>query len=47
MNETQASMPTVKVGSRFRCERCGSEIVVVKAPAAPVRCCGDEMQRLQ
>jgi hypothetical protein len=36
----------VKVGTRFRCAGCGAEVVVVKAPAGPVRCCDRPMERL-
>jgi ribosomal protein S27E len=32
-----------KVGSRLRCERCGTEIIVVKAADAAVTCCGQPM----
>lgn len=35
---------TVKVGSRLRCERCGTEIVVVKAPEGEIVCCGQPMR---
>jgi hypothetical protein len=29
-----------KVGSRLRCLTCGTEVIVVKAPTAPMSCCG-------
>jgi ribosomal protein S27E len=32
-----------KVGSRLRCERCGTEIIVVKAADDAVTCCGQPM----
>jgi desulfoferrodoxin-like iron-binding protein len=32
-----------KVGSRLRCARCGTEIIVVKAADGPVTCCGEPM----
>jgi len=36
-------MSPTKVGSRLRCERCGTEIIVVKATDAAVTCCGQPM----
>ena len=32
-----------KVGSKIRCGKCGTEVVVVKAPATPIRCCGEAL----
>jgi hypothetical protein len=32
-----------KVGERLRCAKCGTEIIVTKAPSAPIRCCGEPM----
>jgi hypothetical protein len=29
-----------KVGTRLRCPTCGTEVIVVKAPTAPLSCCG-------
>jgi hypothetical protein len=37
----------VRAGTRFRCEVCATEIIVVKAPAGPVSCCGREMERMR
>ncbi|MER3452264.1 MAG: desulfoferrodoxin [Acidimicrobiia bacterium] len=31
------------VGTRLKCEVCGTEIIVVKAPTGPISCCGREM----
>jgi hypothetical protein len=36
-----------KVGSRLRCERCGTEIIVVKAAEDLVTCCGQPMLERQ
>jgi ribosomal protein S27E len=33
-------MEAPKAGQRLRCATCGTEIVVVKAPAQPISCCG-------
>ncbi|HEY5164628.1 MAG TPA: hypothetical protein VIJ44_01630 [Acidimicrobiia bacterium] len=37
-------MPATKVGTRLRCDRCGTEIIVVKTAddSQPV-CCGQPM----
>jgi ribosomal protein S27E len=32
-----------KVGSRLRCPSCGTEVIVVKAPTAPMSCCGQPL----
>jgi hypothetical protein len=34
-------MDTPQVGTRHRCSVCGTEVIVVKAPDAPVACCGE------
>jgi len=36
-------MTEVKAGARFRCETCGSEIIVVKAGDQAPSCCGKPM----
>ncbi|MER7006769.1 hypothetical protein ABT297_27530 [Dactylosporangium sp. NPDC000555] len=36
----------VRVGSRVRCERCGTEIVVVRPPAEQLICCAVPMSPL-
>lgn len=36
----------VKVGTRYRCNGCGSEVVVVRAAAGPVTCCDRPMERM-
>ncbi|MFC0530485.1 hypothetical protein [Phytohabitans kaempferiae] len=36
----------VRVGSRVRCERCGTEIVVVRPPARALVCCEVAMSPL-
>ena len=36
-----------KVGSKIRCGKCGTEVVVVKAPATPIRCCGKDLEAIQ
>ena len=36
-------MSAPKVGERLRCETCGTEIIVVKAPGGAVSCCGATM----
>jgi hypothetical protein len=33
----------IKAGTRLRCQTCGSEIVVVKAEAPALKCCGQEL----
>ena len=35
----------VPVGTRLRCESCGTEIVVVKPSAGPISCCEESMKR--
>jgi ribosomal protein S27E len=32
-----------KVGSKVQCAKCGTEVVVVKAPKEPIKCCGEPM----
>jgi len=32
-----------KVGSRLRCQTCGTEVIVVKAPTGPIACCDAPM----
>ncbi len=36
-------MSPTTVGSRLRCERCGTEIIVVKATEAALTCCDEPM----
>jgi desulfoferrodoxin-like iron-binding protein len=36
-------METPQVGTRHRCETCGTEVIVVKAPDGAVACCGQPM----
>jgi desulfoferrodoxin-like iron-binding protein len=36
-------MAATKVGTRLRCERCGTEIIVVKATDDDLACCGQPM----
>ncbi|HZR14533.1 MAG TPA: desulfoferrodoxin [Acidimicrobiia bacterium] len=36
-------MSAPSVGTRLRCAKCGTEIIVVKAPTGPLSCCGQEM----
>ncbi|HLG91851.1 MAG TPA: hypothetical protein VKY15_02590 [Acidimicrobiales bacterium] len=36
-------MAELKAGDRLRCQRCGTEVIVVRAPSAPIRCCGQEL----
>jgi len=36
----------VKVGTRYRCASCGSEFVVVRAPASTPHCCGRPLARI-
>jgi hypothetical protein len=33
----------LKVGSKAQCATCGTEVVVVKAPATPIVCCGEPL----
>lgn len=35
------------VGKRFRCERCGTEVLVLRAGAQPVMCHGDRMRPIE
>src|SRR2546421_481199 len=37
-------METPQVGTRHRCGRCGTEVIVVKAPDGPVTCCGEVLR---
>lgn len=34
----------VRVGGRLRCETCGTEVVVVKAPASTPSCCAGPLR---
>jgi len=36
-------MASTTVGTRLRCERCGTEIIVVKAADGDVVCCAQPM----
>lgn len=36
-------MTTLAVGDRLRCEKCGTEVIVVKAADGPLSCCGGLM----
>jgi desulfoferrodoxin-like iron-binding protein len=36
-----------KVGKRYKCEKCGSEVLVTKAGTGTLICCGEEMQTKQ
>jgi desulfoferrodoxin-like iron-binding protein len=36
-------MAPTKVGTRLRCERCGTEIIVVKSTDDELTCCGQPM----
>jgi Desulfoferrodoxin, N-terminal domain len=38
-----ARVAPTAVGTRLRCERCGTEIIVVKATDGAVSCCGAPM----
>jgi hypothetical protein len=46
MSEADQETASVKVGTRFRCTTCGSEVVVVRAPASTPHCCGSPMARI-
>lgn len=37
----------LKVGKRYRCEGCGSEVLVTKATDTVLGCCSAEMQLLE
>jgi ribosomal protein S27E len=39
----ELSMETPQVGTRHKCSRCGTEVVVVKAPDGAVSCCGETL----
>lgn len=36
-------MASTKVGTRLRCERCGTEIIVVKGTESDLQCCSQPM----
>ena len=36
-------MSIPKAGTRLKCQECGTEVMVVKAPGAALSCCGKEM----
>ena len=40
-------MHVLKVGKRYRCEGCGSEVLVTKATDTVLGCCSAEMQQLE
>jgi desulfoferrodoxin-like iron-binding protein len=42
MEETD--MPS-KTGKRYKCEKCGSEVLVIKPGEGTLKCCGQEMQQ--
>jgi desulfoferrodoxin-like iron-binding protein len=33
-----------QLGKRYRCEKCGTEVLCTKAGTGPVTCCGEEMK---
>ena len=39
-----AGMDDLKVGTRLHCGRCGTEVIVIKAPAATPTCCGEPLK---
>ena len=41
MTQKQEDVPAV--GSRLTCEKCGAQVVVVKAGDRAIRCCGAEL----
>lgn len=38
-----ASMPN-KVGKRYQCLKCGTELIVTRGGEGSVKCCGEPMQ---
>jgi hypothetical protein len=38
-----APVPAPRAGQRLRCATCGTQMVVVRAPAGAVSCCGAVM----
>ncbi|MDP1818301.1 MAG: hypothetical protein Q8K58_00220 [Acidimicrobiales bacterium] len=37
----------LKVGKRYRCEGCGTEVLVTKATDSALACCTGDMQMLE
>jgi desulfoferrodoxin-like iron-binding protein len=37
---SDSGMTTPAAGSRFRCENCGSEAIILASGAAQLTCCG-------
>ncbi|HEX5365529.1 MAG TPA: hypothetical protein VFW63_02545 [Acidimicrobiales bacterium] len=37
----------LKVGKRYRCEQCGTEVLVTKPSPGDLVCCRGEMEQLQ
>lgn len=34
-----------QTGKRYRCPKCGTEVIVTKAGNGTLKCCGEEMQQ--
>ncbi|TAK36471.1 MAG: desulfoferrodoxin [Chloroflexota bacterium] len=34
-----------QIGKRYVCAKCGSEVIVTKAGAGALKCCGEDMQQ--
>ena len=32
------------VGKRYRCTKCGAEVIITKAGVGKMECCGEEMK---
>ncbi|MSO18003.1 MAG: desulfoferrodoxin [Actinobacteria bacterium] len=37
-------MTEAKIGSRLRCQKCTTELIVVKQGEAEIECCGEPMK---
>lgn len=37
----------LKVGKRYRCEGCGTEVLVTKVSPGDLECCGETMGQLE
>ncbi|MDH4101208.1 MAG: desulfoferrodoxin FeS4 iron-binding domain-containing protein [Nitrospirota bacterium] len=40
-------MGVKSVGEKYRCEKCGNEVVVTRAGGGTLVCCGEDMKKVE
>lgn len=40
-------MGVKKTGEKYRCNKCGNEVVVTKAGGGTLICCGEDMEKME